>query len=233
MLNRTLRKCFSGAVGSKNPQKHFYMNQGTMTVSESWAWVGRIFTPKRLANKTASADIQLQVAKSMLKFAAEKTKNPQISTLNFQEIKDDSIGCLGMDLLDLDDLVALLKDLLNEVVVKEHRYRNNLEKMERAKIHRHILVPKSYLLDVLNYESMDSFVQKYSFLLETLADQSNNYTSKEILGAQGQQDESPEFILGAEDRQSVRQNSWAKNDLKRNIPENNTATNIFMRFLHE
>ena len=187
MLRTSLRRYFGAGVQRQDPTKHFYMNQRNQVLDESYAWVGRVFVPGKLPNKTADYKIQSDVFEHLKAFAAKKTDNDSILKLNWDDVKDNSFGTFGLDYMTTENIKELFDYLGDNVKLPQHPYKFNREKKARKDLHNSLLkVDIKNVDEYVNYETLENFVAEYSSILEEYIRQSSmSLYSRDIKGNTG------------------------------------------------
>ena len=222
---RLVRRSFNIYKQKLDPTKHIFLtNNPVMGISENWAWMGRLFIPKGLPYKTASGAMRADTFEHTKIFFEELYPEINWSEYTYGEMKNNSLGCTGVEPTE-GEIGELIKFLNLNVVARGHPLRHGVESRARC-IGKN---SSADLRNVLLYKEFDSFVEMYCSILEEEISKANLYRTREVIGSAGWRDDLPDFMNEEEVREKQER---YRNDLLHKRDENSSMINSAMVFLH-
>ena len=230
MLTRLNRRSFCVFKKTRDPTKHFQMTQGPNRFSESWAWVGRIFLPKSLPQRSVNGQIESLTVKALYSYLTTINPSAQLDPSNYENDRQNSIGCLGVKPLSRNEFDEMMEHLRKGIILPMHRCRVNVEQELRKQVHVKLLIDFDLLTPMLAEEPIENFVKLYAELLESHVEVSHLYQPEGVIGSPGNLDVKPVVMLANEAKKENRR--LGGNDLEWPRVENRTWVNSVMSHLH-
>jgi hypothetical protein len=230
MLTRLPRRNFALFKRTKDPNKHFFMNQDIYPMDKSWAWVGRVFLPKAIAERSVNGQLEAKTVESLYEYFGRLFPSARLDVSNYENDRHNSIGCLGVKALTHVQFIDLLEHLRTGVMLPTHRYRVNVEQEMRKEMVTHMTINPDLYIPVLAEQPLEVFVKHYANILENHVNISHMYKDEGVLGSPGSLDAEPEVILRRKAKEHHRRS--AGNDLESDAPENRNWVNSVMSYLH-
>ena len=184
--------------------------------------------PKAIPERSVDAELESRTVKAVYSYFSTLNPDATLDPLNYMNDRSNSIGCLGVKPLSRKEFIGFLDSLLNGIVLPTHKFRVNIERVQRRITHIKLETYVANLIPMLEDEPIENFINYYAGLLQQNIDHSHEFQVQGILGSAGNLDTKPEFMLERE--ASERENKG--NDLQEDRIENKNWVNSTMAYLH-